>query len=356
MNITINDNQYEAEAGQTILDVARENGIYIPTLCYNPHLSITGACRICVVEDVENDTLVASCHTPVRDGMKLKTESPRVVEARKTIIDLLISDHPLDCMTCEQDGNCELQDLAYRYGIKETSFEINEEEKTRFEIQSKNEFIEVDPNKCILCTKCIRVDHEVQCANAIDLTERGFQTKVDTAFEGGLGADYSDCVFCGQCVEMCPTGALSYKPSKGKGREYDFEKVTTTCAYCGVGCQLELKVKDNEIVEVGSVYEEGTPNPDGESCVKGRFGYEFINNPDRLKKPLIKRDGEFEEAEWDEALDYVADNFSRIRDQYGGKQTAALSSARCTNEENYLSQKFMRAVMGTNSVEHCARL
>ncbi len=354
MIITINNEQYEAQSGQTILDVARENGIEIPTLCYSPHLSITGACRICVVEDKKTDKLVASCHTPVQDGMVIETDSPRVIEARKTILDLLISDHPLDCMTCEANGNCELQDLAYKYGIKETSFEVDRNE--RFAVKSKNEFIEVDPNKCILCTKCVRVDHEIQCADAIDLTERGFQTRVGTAFDEDLGADNSDCVFCGQCVEMCPTGALSYKPGKGKGREYDFEKVVTTCGYCGVGCQLELKVKDNEIVEVGSVYQAGTPNPHGESCVKGRFAYGFINSPDRLKTPLIKRNGEFEEASWEEALGYVAENFSRIRDEYGGKQTAMLSSARCTNEENYLAQKFMRVVMGTNNVEHCARL
>jgi formate dehydrogenase major subunit/formate dehydrogenase alpha subunit len=155
---------------------------------------------------------------------------------------------------------------------------------------------------------------------------------------------------------MCPTGALTYKPGKGKGRDYEFEKVITTCPYCGVGCQLELRIKDNEIVQVGSVYEDGNPNPLGETCVKGRFGYDFINHPDRLKNPLIKKNGKFEEATWEEALEYTANKLGEIKDKYGSQSIAGLSSSKCTNEENYLMQKFMRAVIGTNSIDNCARL
>jgi len=355
MNITINNKEYQAETGQTILDVAQANNIKIPTLCYDPYLSITGACRMCMVE-TDNNGLVTACSTPAVDGMNIQTHSEKVEERRKEILDLLLSDHDIECMTCEADGNCTLQDLAYEYGLDESSYKKESVSDRIFDFYKDNEFIELDPNKCILCGKCIRVDQEVQCSDAIEFIERGFQTKVGTTFDEGLDSERSTCVFCGQCVEMCPTGALTYIPSKNKGRTKDFRTEVTTCPYCGVGCQLELRIKDDEIVEVGSVYRDNTPNPAGEACVKGRFGLEFVSHPDRLKKPMIKKQGEFEEVGWEEALDYVAERFTEIKDKYGPKAMAGLSSAKCTNEENFLMQKFMRAVIGTNSVDHCARL
>ena len=354
MLITINHRQYEAQPGQTILDVARANNIDIPTLCHHPALSTVGACRICIVELVDSQRLVAACTTPAVDGMEVLTESEKVVKDRKTIIDLLLSDHPLDCLTCEANGDCKLQDVAYRYGLQESTFGTKKE--PRFAIKSENPFIEVDPDKCILCGKCIRVDHEIQCSYAIDFVNRGFDSNVAVPFELGLGGDTSSCVFCGQCVEVCPTGALIYKPSKGKGRSYELKKVRTTCPYCGVGCQLELQIKENKIVRVGSIYQDGSPNPIGESCVKGRFGYGYVNHQDRLTTPLIKKDGEFHTATWDEALNYVASRLSEIKEKYGSDAIAGLSSAKCSNEENFVMQKFMRAVIGTNNVDHCARL
>ena len=354
MEITIDKQKIEVEKGKTVLEAAEENGIEIPTLCHSPFLEDVGACRMCLIEDLADGKLKTSCTTEVKDGMEVLTKSKRVEDSRRTILDLLISDHPLDCMTCEADGSCTLQDLAYQYGIERSSYGTKSE--PRFKVERDNEFIELDPDKCILCGKCIRVDQDIQCSDAIDFVERGFQTKVGAASDEGLGGEDSTCVFCGQCVELCPTGALSYIPSQKKGREYNFDKTVTTCPYCGVGCQLELKTKDRKVIEVGSVYREGTPNPYGEACVKGRFGYDFINHPDRLKKPLIKRNGKFEEAEWEEALSLVAEKLTEIKDEYGGRALAGLSSAKCTNEENYLMQKFMRAVIGTNSVDHCARL
>ncbi len=352
MLININHRQYEAQPGQTILDIARANGIEIPTLCHHPALSIAGACRMCVVEC--DNRLVASCTTPARDGMEILTDSKRVIGGRKTILDLILSDHPLDCMTCEANGDCKVQDLAYQYDLRESSFGSKRE--SRFSIRADNPFLEVDPDKCILCGRCVRVDHEIQCSYAIDFVHRGFDSIVGTPFEEGLDGDNSTCVFCGQCVEMCPTGALTYKPSKGKGRDYEFQKIVTTCPYCGVGCQLELHVKDNKVIKVGSVYQVGSPNPVGETCVKGRFGYGYVNHEDRLTTPLIKRNGQFEEVSWDEALDYVAQKLIQIKEIYGSKAIAGFSSAKCTNEENYVMQKFIRAVVGTNSVDHCARL
>ncbi|WP_114489738.1 formate dehydrogenase subunit alpha [Halanaerobium sp. ST460_2HS_T2] len=354
VEIIIDNKKIEVDKGKTVLEAAKENGIVIPTLCHSSFLEDVGACRICLIEDLADGKLKTSCTTEVKEGMKILTKSERVEESRRTILDLLISDHPLDCMTCEADGNCILQDLAYHYGIERSSY--GSKVDRRFEIERDNEFIELDPDKCILCGKCIRVDQDIQCSDAIDFVDRGFQTKVGAANDKGLGGEDSTCVFCGQCVELCPTGALSYIPSQKKGREYDFERTVTTCPYCGVGCQLELKTRDRKVIEVGSVYREGTPNPYGEACVKGRFGYDFINHPDRLKKPLIKRNGSFEEAEWEEALSLVAEKLTEIKDEYGGRALAGLSSAKCTNEENYLMQKFMRAVIGTNSVDHCARL
>ncbi|MFN2340437.1 MAG: formate dehydrogenase subunit alpha [Halanaerobium sp.] len=354
VQLKINNQNLEVEAGKTVLEAAEANGIEIPTLCHSPFLTDVGACRMCLIEDLADGKLKTSCTTEAVEGMEVLTNSERVEESRRTILDLLISDHPLDCMTCEADGNCTLQDLAYQYGIQRSSY--GSKDQPRFQVERDNEFIELDPDKCILCGKCIRVDQEIQCSDAIDFVERGFQTKVGAANDQGLNGEDSSCVFCGQCVDLCPTGALSYIPSKQKGRDYDFEKTVTTCPYCGVGCQLELKINNGKIIEVGSVFREGTPNPYGESCVKGRFGYDFINHPDRLKKPLIKRNGKFQEAEWEEALALVAENLTEIKDEFGGSALAGLSSAKCTNEENYLMQKFMRAVIGTNSVDHCARL
>lgn len=349
-----NGKKYAVKPGQTILEAALDHNIKIPTLCYDKHLSVVGACRICLVEVEGSNKLLPSCSTQIKEGMKIWTESSKVRKVRKMIVELLLSDHPADCMTCEANGNCTLQDLAYEYKITESRFKSTME--PRFEIQSENPFIEVDPNKCILCGKCVRVDNEVQSCGAINVINRGFSAKVATPYDEGLGGDKSICVFCGQCVEKCPTGALTYKPSKGKGRQYELNKVITTCTYCGVGCQLELRVKDNKIVQVGSVYKDDAPNSEGQTCVKGRFGYGFVNHPDRLKYPLIKRNGKFERASWDEALEHVAKNFNKIKTKYGGSAIGGFSSSRCTNEENYLMQKFMRAVIGTNNVDNCARL
>ncbi len=360
--ITINGNEHEVAEDATILEAAREHGYDIPTLCHHPHLSNVGACRMCLVEDENSGELFPSCTTPVRDGMNISAdeeENERLFQSRRLVVKLLLSDHPNDCMTCEADGSCKLQDLAYHYDVEMEDESLGIPKETpRFEIESDNPFIEHDPDKCILCGRCVRVDNEVQCSDAIEFVERGFSARVGSALKKDLGSDESSCVFCGQCVQQCPTGALQFKPSQGKGREYQLEHTETTCGYCGVGCQLDLKTLDNEVVEVEGVSREGLPNPLGETCVKGRFGYDFLDDPDRLTKPLIKDEetGEFEEVSWQEALEYTADNFSRIKEEHGPQALAGLTSARCSNEENFLMQKFMRAVLGTHTVDHCARL
>ena len=220
-------------------------------------------------------------------------------------------------------------------------------------MEKSNTMIQRDLNKCILCGRCIRACNEIQVNEVLDFFQRGSRMKPGPAFD----ADYinSVCVFCGECVDACPTGAIVNKQSIFQGRPWDMKKVRTTCGYCGVGCQMDLNVHDGKVVKVTGNREYGSPNQ-GSLCVKGRFGMEFIGHPSRLEKPLIKKNGEFQEATWDEAYDFIAKKFAAVKKKNGPDSVAGLSSARCTNEENYLFQKYMRAVIGTNNVDHCARL
>lgn len=348
IQLIINGKEVEAPAGSTILQAAELAGIEIPRLCYDPGLSPLGACRLCVVEVQGNRLLPASCVTPVSAGMVVETESPAVVEARKTILELLVANHPLDCMTCDKQGACKLADYCYQYGIKDSRFQG---EKHDYAIDDSNPFIIRDLNKCILCGACVRACEEMTGQDNLSYLNRGFNRKATTAAD--VPYIESDCVFCGQCVAVCPTGALTEKSMAGQGRRWEIDRVRTTCPFCGTGCNFDLAVRKGKIIGVLS-------NPDspvnGRSlCVKGRFGWDFVYNEKRLTQPLIKKNGQFETASWDEAYDLIASRFNEIKDKYGPDAFAALSSARCTNEENYLIQKFTRAHMGSNNVDHCAR-
>lgn len=347
MTITIDDRQVEVPAGTSVLEAAESIGIDIPRLCHDPVLGSVGTCRLCVVEIEGMRNLRASCTTKVTPDMVVRTNTPPVREARKTVLELLLSDHPADCLTCEKMGDCKLAEYSYAYGVRKGAFAGEEH---HYDLDESNPFIVRDPNKCILCGKCVRACQEITGKNVLGFAFRGFDTKV--APFGDSTYVESDCVFCGNCVAVCPTGALTEKPMQAEGRRWELEKVQTTCPFCGVGCTLDLNVKDGRVVGVTSTH--GTVN-DQALCVKGRFGWDYIYNAGRLTKPLIKRNGQFEEASWDEALNLVATRLSDIRDRYGAGSFGALSSARATNEANYLLQKFARAVMGTNSVDHCAR-
>lgn len=348
VKLTIDGTELSVSADTSVLDAAQSIGIAIPALCYDPDLSPVGACRLCVVEIDGVRNLPASCVTTCSEGMVVRTNSPAVLEARKTILELLIANHPLDCMTCEKMGDCRLAEYCYAYGVAKGSFKGEEH---HYDLEESNPFIVRDLNKCIVCGKCIRACNEITGKDILDFAYRGFGTKV--APFGDTPYIESDCVFCGNCVSVCPTGALTEKQMRGQGRRWELQKVTTTCPFCGTGCNFDLNVSDGKIVGV-------TSNPDSPVngralCVKGRFGWDYVHSPKRLTRPLIKKNGQFEEATWGEALDLIATRFQEIKDKYGSESFASLSSARCTNEENYLVQKFTRVVMGTNNVDHCAR-
>lgn len=347
--VTINGRRIKTEMGKTILEVAKENGIYIPTLCYEPRLKPYGACRVCLVEVEGAKGLLPACATEVTDGMEIATDTVTLYEIRKTIVELLLSNHPPDCLVCESAGSCELQDLAYRLGIEEVRFKG---EQYEYKVEDFNPLIERDHSKCILCGRCVRICEEVQGIKVYDFINRGFETVVTTPFDRSLTE--TECEFCGQCVSTCPTGALIDRQRKFKGRIWETAKVRSICPYCGCGCQIIIHVKNGEVIGISTDVECGIN--EGNLCAKGRFGYNFINHQDRLKTPLIRKDGRFIEASWEEALKVVTTNLSKIKTKYGADSIAGLSSAKCTNEENYLFQKFMRAVIGTNNVDHCARL
>jgi predicted molibdopterin-dependent oxidoreductase YjgC len=371
--ISINGDLFAFEAGETILQVSRRNSIDIPTLCYLKGAAPTGTCRICVVEVQGADTLAAACATPAAAGMVVQTESPSVVEARITIIRLLLHSGNHNCDMCRPDqgdeavarsgnaaaGNCEeicpvwgecrLQELVKRYEVSEQRFKPP---SPRYPLEDVNPFIVRDFSRCILCGRCVQACNEIQVNNAIEFGYSGEARKIITP--GDRPLKDSDCVFCGECLQACPTGALVHKDTRYKVRAWETKRVRTTCNYCGVGCQLCLHVKDNRVVKVTGV-EDASPNY-GCLCVKGRFGFDFVGSPERLKTPLIREDGKFREATWNEALDLVARRLGQIKAVHGPDSIGVLTSARITNEENYLAQKFTRAVLKTNNIDHCARL
>jgi len=349
VSLIINDKNIVSEQGRTILEVAKENGIFIPHLCHDPRLKPYGACRVCLVEVEGARGPVPACATKVADGMVVQTDNVTLHQIRKTILELILANHPSECLTCQSAGSCALQDLAYMFGIEEPRFKGEQKKPT---VEDYNPLIERDHRKCILCGRCVRICDEVMGIRVWGFVNQGYESVVTTPYEQSLFD--TKCVFCGQCVSTCPTGALTEKLSKYRGRVWETDRTVTVCPYCGVGCEIQLHTKNNEVVGVTS--DAGSGVNHGNLCVKGRFGYGFVNHPDRLKTPLIKKKGKLAEASWDEAIDLVAKQLSGIKKKHGSDSIAALSSAKCTNEENYLHQKFMRAVIGTNNVDHCARL
>jgi predicted molibdopterin-dependent oxidoreductase YjgC len=377
ISLKIDNKIIQTEPGTTVMEAALANGIHIPHLCYHPELSVSGGCRLCVVEIEGRALPETSCGLLCQDGMVVRTQSEQLRALRREVIDLFVSDHPLNCVICDKAGACLLQKYAYEYGVGETSYGF---EVSRTLYQDDNPFFIRDHQYCILCGRCVRVCSEVVGANAIEIVGRGFESHVATPFDGPM-ID-STCVFCGSCVQVCPTAALMPVSRMGKGREWDLDRVKTICGYCGVGCQIEYALRDGQIL-----YAQAKPDApvNGEFlCTKGRYGWDFATHPERLTSPLLRRDVAYElgltdepwelpetsplsirktkvednfiPVDWDTALDVVADKLAATVQTHGPDSVMGLSSARCTNEENYLFQKFMRAGIGTNNVDHCARL
>lgn len=355
-NITINGKHVEAPDSATILSAARSAEMYIPTLCDYPGLRPDGCCRVCLVEVEGSPKLLAACTTPVADGMKIFTHSAKALETRRTIVELMLTRHPLECTTCSSHGDCELAMLCRDLGIKNSPFKPEPDESHKFPIDDGNPFIMRDRDKCVLCGRCVRVCDVFAQYHAIDFQGRSSGAIVDTAPDGRL--DESDCVFCGQCVAACPVGALASRPALGGGALWATESVKTVCPYCGVGCELDMKVnpRTRRIADITGDHASRTALNKGRTCVKGRFAWGFVHSDDRLTTPLIRENGVFRTATWDEAISCVSNGLADAKKNYGPDSIGFFSSARCTNEENYLMQRLAREVVGTNNVDHCAHL
>ena len=354
VNIYIDGEKIKASKDDTILEAALKNGIEIPNLCYNKKVSHTAACRLCVVNIEGRPGAIPSCTTQVSEGMKITAFSKEVEADRKIVLDLALSNHKDDCITCTQDGSCELQDLAFKYNLdrENRKFPAIFEELKEFSDFS-SPVLDYDAEKCIQCQRCIKACQEVQGKGILTFANRGIKTAVSTGHDKW---DESKCDGCGECIQICPVGAITMKPvyTGSHSRQKDIEKtIQTTCPYCGVGCQIDVSTIKDKIVKIEGANK--IPN-NGSTCVKGRFGMDFANHPERLKTPLIRKNGKLVEATWNEALKYTAEKLKNIKDKHGPDSIAGLSSARCTNEENYVFQKFIRSVIGTNNVDHCARL
>ena len=306
ISLEINGIPYQVPSEMTILEASRKIGIDIPTLCHLKELTPDGSCRMCVVE-IEGGRkggLATACTEHCKEGMKISTHSDRVMESRKFILDLLLSNHTLNCFSCGKNGSCELQKHSLEYGIEKTSYMRGKRIKGN-QKDTSNPFFEFNPELCIMCRRCTRVCEKLQGRNVISIENRSFDTKISPSY--GLPWKESNCESCGNCVSNCPTGALSSKDNKRNYRAWEVEKVRTTCPHCGVGCQYDLLVKNNKVVGVDPA---AGPSNSGLLCVKGKFGsYKFIHSQDRLTHPLIKRNGKFEKASWDEALNLIESKF-----------------------------------------------
>lgn len=341
ITLSVNGKDVTVPKGATVLEAIRKADFYVPTLCAQDDLEPYGACRLCVVRIEGVRGFPSSCTIPAGEGMKVSTENEEITEVRRTIVEMLLSDHPEDCLTCAENQRCELQYVAQQLGIRERVLRKLERPSERDE--SNPNFV-YDPAKCILCGRCVRTCAEIVGAGAIDIVNRGYESVVAPFMN--ISLTESVCESCGQCVVVCPTGALAERQFLPPEKE-----AKNICPYCGTGCGLLLGTRSGQVTSVRG--DPDNPVSHGQLCVKGRFGaIDYIHHPDRLKTPLIRKDGKLKEGSWDEALGLVASRFKGAM----GDAFAAFSSAKLANEDNYLMQKFARAVMRSNNIDHCARL
>lgn len=351
----INNQPYPIKEGETMLSfIKRHKGDkYVPTLCDTPNLDPFGSCRVCSVDvALEEDGIaktMASCHSPIAEGQYIYPDSTEIKDLRKNIIELVLTDHPLDCLTCEVNGNCELQDVAAQVGIREVRYPEGDNHLER-EKDLSHPYMTSDMSKCINCYRCVRACDEVQGEFVLSMSGRGFDSKIIKGIDQSFME--SDCVSCGACSQACPTSAIS-DVFQSKAIEAT-ETIRTICTYCGVGCNLDISTNNGEILSIQAPYDAEVNQ--GHTCLKGRYAFKFYDHPERLNSPMIKRDGVFEKVSWDEVYDYIAGKLNGYKEEYGADSIAGISSSRCTNEENYLMQKFMRAAVGTNNIDGCARV
>jgi formate dehydrogenase major subunit len=351
----INDKAYPILEGDTILKLAKRHlGVdMIPTLCDAPNLEPFGSCRVCSVDVALSKggpaKSQASCHTPVIPGSYIYTDTDKIKKLRKNIIELVLTDHPLDCLTCEVNNNCELQTVAARVGIRSVRYPEGKNHLDRQKDLS-HPYMTMDLSKCINCYRCVRACDEVQGELVLSMAGRGFDSKIVKGND--VSFFESDCVSCGACAQACPTSAIS-DVFESKSVVAD-EVIRTVCTYCGVGCNLDVSVVNGEVKSITAPYDAEVNQ--GHTCLKGRFAFSFYNHPDRIKTPMIRKNGELTPVSWEEAYGFIAHKLNEIKTQYGPDAIAGISSARCTNEENYLLQKFIRVVIGTNNIDCCARV
>ncbi len=352
--VFIDDVEFPFDDSTSILDFSNKalGDKIIPTLCDDDNLRPYGACRVCSVEVQQSEggpkRTVASCHTPISPGMRIYTNSDSIKTLRKNIVELVLSDHPPECLTCEVNGNCELQDVAASVGVRQIRYAKGANHLER-EKDLSHAYMRMDLSKCINCSRCVRACDEVQGQFTLTMTGRGFESRITTDNDMLFGD--SSCVSCGACAQTCPTSAIS-DIFQSKSIEAD-KKVRTVCSYCGVGCNLEVAVKNDEVLSIRAPQDAINS---GHTCLKGRYAFKFYNHPDRLTSPLIRKNGELTPCSWDEALDFIKGKFETIRGEHGSDAIAGISSARCSNEENFMFQKMIRQLVGTNNIDCCARV
>lgn len=347
VTLKINGQEVEVEKGTTILEAAKQIGVYIPTLCYHPNLPLEEACRICVVEDVRGSwsTLVAGCVFPCRNGMVIETDSEMVNDARRTIMNLLLSDHPNDCMTCYATGSCELQDMAHLYSIKGVAYKG---QRHNYPVDyDKNPYLHLDMNKCILCRRCIRACHDIEGADIWTKVGRGFDQRIATAFD--LPLEEAGCEFCGHCADFCPVDAIGFRGGRGQVRSWQLRKTSTVCLQCPSGCRAQYETRDGKVVRVRGDF--NSPASAGALCKMGRFNFDFINSPARLVDASLKDGGT---VSVEEALKTAAAALEKVRDTAGGGAIGVLCGGMLTNEEYYMAQKLARGALLTNNVDNIA--
>ncbi len=352
VTLEIDDRSVTVPAGTSVMRASVEAGIPIPKLCATDSLEAFGSCRVCLVEIEGRRGYPASCTTPVEAGMKVHTQTPKLADIRRGMVELYISDHPLDCLTCAANGNCELQDVAGQVGLREVRYGYDGENHLVAEKDESNPYFTYDPSKCIVCNRCVRACEETQGTFALTIDGRGFASRV----AAGQNEDFmdSECVSCGACVQACPTATLTEKTVIMMGQATRSE--ITTCAYCGVGCGFKAEMQGDKVVRMVP-WKDGKANH-GHSCVKGRFAWGYATHQDRILKPMIRKKitDPWREVSWEEAIGYAASEFRRIQQEHGRDAIGGITSSRCTNEETYLVQKLVRAAFGNNNVDTCARV